>query len=71
MSRLKKLPDGSWIIPSYIKYIEVAKSEEIPGFGLLPNRVIIHLGDNDRRSLPCESYEDAEYTKDLIAKMCL
>lgn len=33
MSKLKKLPDGSWIIPSYIKYIEVATREEIPGFG--------------------------------------
>lgn len=65
--RLQKLPDGSYIDPSYIRMERCSITHTT-----FAPRVIIHIGDDnhgDRRVIDCESNEDAEALCDRIAEM--
>lgn len=70
MSKLIRLPDGSWCDPNYILYVEAAdRDDEYPS---IQERIIIHLGDRtgqaDIKVFDCDSFKDAQRKRDEIAE---
>lgn len=68
MSNLFQLPNGSWADPAYIKYVEAAPATSSMSDieAQIPDRVIIHIG-NDRRVINCKNLNEALRLRDEIA----